>query len=70
MERYNLKGNKMKDYIFCVTVCCQGNPTCYYRESLISALWLYVKKYLKFNKYGTMNFTLKQVFKGTSEYPI
>ena len=54
---------KNKNYTFVVTVCCQGNPTEYEYSNLFSALIGYAKKYLKYSKYGTMNFTLKQKFK-------
>lgn len=58
-----MKKNKNKNYTFIVTVCCQGNPTEYEYSNLFSALIGYAKKYLKYSKYGTMNFTLKQKFK-------
>ena len=45
---------------FTVIVCCQGQPFYYKYKNLISALFGYAKQYLKNNKYGTMNFTLKQ----------
>lgn len=50
-------------YTFVVIVCCQGNPTEYEYSNLFSALIGYAKKYLRYSKYGTMNFTLKQKFK-------
>ena len=53
---------KNKNYKFVVTVCCQGQPIYYYRDTLIGALYEYAKQYLKKNKYGTMNFTLSQKF--------
>lgn len=48
---------------FNVIVCCQGQPFYYQYRNLISALFVYAKQYLKKNKYGTMNFTLKEVDK-------
>ena len=47
---------------FVVIVTCQGQPFYYFYKNLISALFGYAKHYLKKNKYGTMNFTLKQTF--------
>jgi len=52
-----------KNYTFVVIVCCQGNPTEHEYSNLFSALIGYAKQYLQKNKYGTMNFTLKQKFK-------
>ena len=54
---------KKKNFAFLVTVCCQGNPHEYEYKTLLSALIGYAKEYLKYSKYGTMNFTLKQKFK-------
>ena len=53
---------RKKNYRFAIVVCCQGQPFYYYRNTLFSALIEYAYHYLKKNKYGTMNFTLKQVF--------
>ena len=47
---------------FEVIVCCQGQPFYYQYHTLIGALFGYAKNYLKKKKYGTMNFSLKQVF--------
>lgn len=59
----NKPKRKKKNYVFLVTVCCQGNPhECEYK-TLLSALIGYAKVYLKYSKYGTMNFSLKQRFK-------
>lgn len=52
-----------KNYIFDVVVTCQGQPFHNYCNTLVGALIKYAYLYLKKNKYGTMNFTLKQVFK-------
>ena len=49
-------------YRFQVIVTCQGNPFYYKYKTLIGALSGYAYHYLKSNKYGTMNFTLKQIF--------
>lgn len=46
---------------FKVIVCCQGNPFEYKYKNLVSALFGYAYHYIKKNKYGTMNFTLKQI---------
>lgn len=46
---------------FKVIVCCQGHPNEYKYKNLFSALCGYAYNYLKYNKYGTMNFTLKQI---------
>ena len=51
-----------KNYKFVVVVTCQGNPNYYYRNTLVGALFEYAKQYLTKNKYGTMNFTLRQEF--------
>ena len=56
-----MKNNK-KNYRFAVVVTCQGNPNYYYRDTLLGALYEYAKQYFKKNKYGTMNFTLRQEF--------
>lgn len=53
---------KEKNYKFVVVVTCQGNPNYYYRDTLLGALFEYAYQYLKKNKYGTMNFTLRQEF--------
>lgn len=47
---------------FKVIVCCQGQSFYYQYKSLIGALFGYAIQYLKNNKYGTMNFSLKQMF--------
>lgn len=54
---------RKKNYVFNVVVCCQGQPFNYYYNNLISDLFGYAYHYLKKNKYGTMNFTLKQVWR-------
>jgi len=59
----NKPKRKKKNYVFLVTVCCQGNPREYEYKTLLSALIGYAKEYLKYSKYGTMNFSLKQRFK-------
>ena len=46
---------------FKVIVCCQGQPFEYEYRGLISALFGYAYHYLKKHRYGTMNFTLKEV---------
>ena len=46
---------------FDVIVCCQGQPFHYYCSTLIGALVEYGYQYLRNRKYGTMNFSLKQV---------
>lgn len=51
---------RKKNYEFEIVVCCQGQPFYYYRNTLVGALILYAYQYLTKNKYGTMNFTLKQ----------
>lgn len=53
---------KKKNYKFVVVVTCQGNPNYYYRNTLVGGLFEYAYQYIKKNKYGTMNFTLKQEF--------
>lgn len=55
---------RKKNYRFVVVVCCQGQPFYYYRNTLAGALFKYARLYLKYNKYGTMNFTLEQKFGG------
>lgn len=48
---------------FGVIISCQGQPSFYYLyKTLFGALFGYVKLYLQNNKYGTMNFSLKQIF--------
>ena len=47
---------------FNVIVCCQGQPFEYHYKSLVGALFGYARQYLKNKKYGTMNFSLKQIF--------
>lgn len=46
---------------FKVIVCCQGQPFEYKYKNLFRALCGYAYHFLKKNKYGTMNFTLKQI---------
>ena len=53
---------KCKNPKFDVIVCCQGQPFHYYHSTLIGALVEYGCQYLAKRKYGTMNFSLKQVF--------
>lgn len=53
---------KNRKHRFVVVVCCQGQPFYYYRNTLMGALIEYTYQYLKKNKYGTMNFTLRQEF--------
>ena len=53
---------KCKNPKFDVIVCCQGQLFHYYCSTLIGALIEYGYQYLKKGKYGTMNFSLKQVF--------
>lgn len=53
---------KCKSLKFDVIVCCQGQPFHYYHSTLIGALVEYGYQYLAKEKYGTMNFSLKQVF--------
>ena len=52
-----------KNYVFDISVCCQGQPFHYYRKTLVGALIEYAYQYLKKNKYGTMNFTLSKKWK-------
>ena len=47
---------------FKVIVCCQGQSFEYHYQTLFGALVGYAYNYLKKNKYGTMNFSLKQIF--------
>ena len=54
--------SKRQNYVFEICVCCQGQPFYYYRKTLIGGLLEYAYQYLKKNKYGTMNFTLRQKF--------
>ena len=53
---------KCKDPKFQVIICCQGQPFYYQYSTLLGALFGYAKNYLRYNKYGTMNFSLNQVF--------
>lgn len=46
---------------FKVIVCCQGQQFEYKYKNLFSSLCGYAYRYIKYNKYGTMNFTLKQI---------
>lgn len=52
---------KCKSPKFVVIVCCQGQSNHYYCSTLIGALIEYGYQYLRKRKYGTMNFSLKQV---------
>lgn len=47
---------------FKVVVCCQGQPFYYKYSTLFGALVGYACQYIKKKKYGTMNFSLKEVF--------
>ena len=53
---------RCKNPKFDVIVCCQGQPFHYYHSTLIGALAEYGYQYSAKRKYGTMNFSLKQVF--------
>ena len=48
-------------YKFKVVVCCQGNPFEYKYRTMIGAVIGFVYRYLKMHKYGTMNFSLRQI---------
>ena len=61
MAEWNIK-RKCKNSKFNVIVCCQGQPFYYQYKTLAGALFGYARQYLKKNKYGTMNFSLKQIF--------
>lgn len=59
---------KCKKPKFKVIVCCQGTLVLeYHYKTLFGALVGYAKQYLQKNKYGTMNFSLKQIFEVESE---
>lgn len=47
---------------FVVVVTCQGQPFYYKYRNLVSALIGYAKQYLQKNRYGTMNFELRQIW--------
>lgn len=59
----NKPKRKKKNYVFVVTVCCQGNLYENEYKTLLTAFIWYARLYLKYSKYGTMNFSLKQRFK-------
>ena len=46
----NKPKRKKKNYVFLVTVCCQGNPYEYEHKTLLSALIGYANVYLKYSK--------------------
>ncbi len=46
---------------FIVVVTCQGCSTYYQYDSVIPALYGYFRQYTKKRKYGTCNFSLRQV---------
>ena len=52
---------KCKNPKFQVIACCQGQPFHYQYSTLMGALFGYAKTYLHYNRYNTMNFTLKQI---------
>ena len=55
-------GVYMKYFEWAVVVTCQGDPSYYKYRNLFSALVAFAYHYLTKRKYGTMNFTLRQVF--------
>jgi hypothetical protein len=55
MTQRNCKNPK-----FNVIVCCQGQPFYYLHSTLIGALIEYAYQYIKYKKYGTMNFSLRE----------
>ena len=62
MEIKSYKVNRLcRNPKFLVVVTCQGHPFYYQYHFLIGALCGYAKQYLMKNKYGTMNFRLRQV---------
>lgn len=66
-RNYRIAKRKVENARFVVVVCCQGMPYDYQCKTLVGALLMYAKQYICKRKYGTMNFTLKQVFlRGTS----
>lgn len=58
---YRIVKRKIENARFVVVVCCQGQPFDYQCKTLFGALFMYARQYLSKRKYGTMNFTLKQV---------
>ena len=59
---YRIVKRKVENARFVVVVCCQGQPYDYQCKTLLGALFMYAKQYLRKHKFGTMNFTLKQIF--------
>ena len=60
IREYEIK-RRCKNSRFLVVVTCQGQPFYYQHRSLIGAVLDYCKQYLIKQKYGTMNFKLRQV---------
>lgn len=60
LEKLNKLNNK--NFVFNVVTCCQGHRTDHYCGTLVGALFKYAQLYLKYGKYHTTNFTLKQEF--------
>jgi len=59
---YRITKREAKGARFVVVVCCQGQPCDYKCKTLLGALLMYARQYVCKHKYGTMNFTLKQIF--------
>lgn len=59
---YRIVKRKIENARFVVVVCCQGMPYDYQCKTLVGALIMYARQYMQKHKYGTMNFTLKQIF--------
>lgn len=52
-----------KNYEWTVVITCQGHLRYYHQRNLLFGIVALVYYYCKYNKYGTMNFALKQRFK-------
>jgi len=55
-----LNRNKPINHKFYVITCCQGQPSYTGYSTLIGALFGYFYKYMKYKRYHTMNFSLKE----------
>ena len=47
-----------------VVVTCQGQPFYYEQSNLFCGIVFLVREYMKYKKYGTMNFSLEQRWVG------
>lgn len=62
MQEYRIIKRKTDNPKWKVVITCQGQPFDYQYKTVFSACVGLMRHYFKKRKYGTMNFSIKQVF--------